>query len=116
MLRGKIIIVTGAGSGVGRSSAKMFAAAGAKVIVSDIDSISGEETVRRISAEKHNAKFVNANVAIESEVKAMVEFAVRTYGRLDGALNNASIEMPNKPIHKLTAEDWHVSLMSISPA
>jgi NAD(P)-dependent dehydrogenase (short-subunit alcohol dehydrogenase family) len=105
-LEGKVILVTGAGSGIGRVCAIAFAAAGAKVIVSDYAEEAGLETLTAIEKNGGQGIFVRANVADETEVEAMISKAVDTYGKLDGALNNAGIGMKNKPIHELTARDW----------
>lgn len=101
-----MILVTGAGSGIGRVCAIAFAAAGAKVIVSDYAEEAGLETLTAMEKNGGQGIFVRANVADETEVEAMISNAVDTYGKLDGALNNAGIGMKNKPIHELTARDW----------
>lgn len=106
LLEDKVVLVTGAGSGIGRVCGIAFAAAGAKVVVSDYSTESGLETLAAIENNGGEGIFVRANVADESEVEAMITKAVDTYGRLDGALNNAGIGMKNKPIHELTAKDW----------
>lgn len=105
-LKGKTIIVTGAGSGIGRETALLAAAVGANVVVSDIRAEAGDETAALITAAGGSARFFKADVAREADAKALVDFAVSTFGRLDGAHNNAGVEMRNKPIHELTLEDW----------
>jgi NAD(P)-dependent dehydrogenase (short-subunit alcohol dehydrogenase family) len=106
MLKDKTIIVTGAGSGIGRTSAQVFAGAGANVVVADLNEQSAAETVDKIVAAGGRAVARRCDVASESDVAAMVAFAVQRYGRLDGAFNNAGIEMHNKPVYELTAADW----------
>jgi len=106
LLEDKVILVTGAGSGIGRVCAIAFAAAGAKVIVSDYAEEAGLETLTAMEKNGGQGIFVRANVADETEVESMISNAVDTYGKLDGALNNAGIGMKNKPIHELTARDW----------
>jgi NAD(P)-dependent dehydrogenase (short-subunit alcohol dehydrogenase family) len=106
MLQGKTIIVTGAGSGIGRKAAETFAAAGANVIAADFNAATAAETAATILRAGGQAVARQCNVAVEEEVSAMVAFAVERFGRLDGALNNAGIEMRNKPVHELTDEDW----------
>ena len=106
MLAGKTIVVTGAGSGIGRASAEMFAASGANIVVADLDENGGRETVNTIEAAGGKARFKRCDVAVEDQVAALVAFAVDSYGGLHGALNNAGIEMRNKPVHELTARDW----------
>jgi NAD(P)-dependent dehydrogenase (short-subunit alcohol dehydrogenase family) len=106
LLEGKVIIVTGAGSGIGKVCAQAFSRAGAKVVVSDYDQESGLQTLNEIKSAKGEGIYIRANVADETEVEALVNSAIESYGRLDGALNNAGIGMRNKPVHELTAKDW----------
>ena len=105
MLDGKNIVITGAGSGIGATCAGIFADNGARVVVADRDSHSGEEVAASIRDSGGEASFQPCDVTDEASVAEMVGFAVRKYGRLDGAMNNAGIEMRNKPIHELTAAD-----------
>lgn len=99
-LTGKVAIVTGAGVGMGAATARLLAARGAKVIVSDINYETGAETVAAIRAEGGTAHFVLANVADEAQVEALVAQTVATYGRLDCAVNNAAITPDILPIHE----------------
>ena len=105
-LKGKVAIVTGAASGIGRESALAFARAGAKVIAADITVDGGEETVRMIQQMGGEAVFVQVDVTKSDEVKGMVETAVATYGRLDFAHNNAGIEGIAGPCVACTEENW----------
>ncbi len=89
---GKVALVTGAGSGIGRASAQKFAQEGAKVIVSDIIEQGGQETVRLIREAGGEATFIKVDVARASDVEALIRSTVDTYGRLDCAHNNAGIE------------------------
>ncbi|MDB5392957.1 MAG: family oxidoreductase [Rhodospirillales bacterium] len=88
---GKIALVTGGGSGIGRATALAFAEAGAKVAVDDIADGGGRETVRLIEQAGGKAIYIHADVRDENEVQAMVETIVATFGRLDFAFNNAGI-------------------------
>ncbi|AOR78847.1 SDR family oxidoreductase [Novosphingobium resinovorum] len=105
MLNGKAILITGAASGIGRRCAEVFAANGARVLVTDLSAEAGAEVVEGIRNAGGEAAFQPCNVTDEASVAAAVDKAVSLYGRLDGAMNNAGIEMRNKPVHELTAED-----------
>ena len=87
-------LVTGAASGIGRASAIAFAATGASVVVSDLESQreGGEETVSRIAAAGGTATFVTCDVAVAQECQALVDATLEHYGRLDFAHNNAGID------------------------
>ena len=92
VLEGKVAIVTGAGSGIGRGSAIALAGAGAAVVVNDINTASAGETADRITAAGGAAILDGADVSVTAEVKAMVQRAVDSYGRLDVLHANAGVE------------------------
>ncbi|MGH8772255.1 MAG: SDR family NAD(P)-dependent oxidoreductase, partial [Burkholderiales bacterium] len=91
MLTGKVALVTGGSTGIGKASSLAFAREGAKVVVSDVDADGGEETARFIRDSGGEAIFAKADVSKAAEVEALVNKAVATYGRLDCAFNNAGI-------------------------
>jgi NAD(P)-dependent dehydrogenase (short-subunit alcohol dehydrogenase family) len=91
-LKGKVALVTGGSSGIGRATALAFARAGAKVVVANRRSQAGEETVSMIRRSGGDATFVKTDVSQASEVEELVKAAVQTYGRLDCALNNAGTD------------------------
>ena len=91
-LDGKIALITGAGSGIGRASALVFAREGAKVAVADKLVDGGRETVRMVEAAGGTASFIEVDVSDAASVEAMVNATVETYGRIDCAYNNAGIE------------------------
>lgn len=105
-LKGKVALITGAGSGVGRASALAFAREGAKVVVADIDVKSGKQTVQMIKEAGGEAHFVEADVTQAAEVEAMVDEVIKTYGRLDCAHNNVGVEQMVTPITECTEEQF----------
>lgn len=90
-MRGKVALVTGAGSGIGRATAHAFAVTGARVVVADLDTDGGEETAELIRATGGEAVFVRADVTQAADVATLVGATVARYGRLDYAHNNAGI-------------------------
>ena len=110
LLDNRTYIVTGAGGGIGREASRVLAEAGAHVIVSDIAVESGEETAAAIRGAGLSASFFKADLASETEIQALVEHAVRTHRRLDGAFNNAGLEQCALPLHELTLEQWNRAL------
>jgi NAD(P)-dependent dehydrogenase (short-subunit alcohol dehydrogenase family) len=90
-LQDKVSIITGAGSGMGRTAALMFAAEGSKVVVAEFSEAAGKETVRLVREAGGDASFVRVDVSKEADAKAMVDHTVATYGRVDVLYNNAGI-------------------------
>lgn len=97
VLKGKTVLVSGAGSGMGKATAKLFAQAGAQVAVVEINAESGQKVADEIHAEGGKAIFIQANVADSESVKAMVDSIVAAFGKLDAAINNAGIEISSGP-------------------
>jgi len=89
---GKVALITGGGSGIGRATAIVFGREGAKVAIADYNRDGGEQTVRMIKDAGGQALFIEANVAIAKQAEAMIAKTIETYGRLDCAFNNAGIE------------------------
>lgn len=106
MLQGKVGIVTGAGSGIGRAIAESFAGAGARVVVSDVDEEGGLETVRRIAANGADAFFFRADVSRAADNEALVAEATKRYGALHIAVNNAGIGGPSAPTGEYPIDGW----------
>lgn len=105
-LKDKVVIITGSGRGIGAATAELCAQNGAKVVVSDINDEWGKKVVNKIRDQGLEASFCHVNVAKEEEVEALVEFAVDTYGRLDGFVNNAATIVVKK-VTEITAEEWN---------
>lgn len=105
-VEGKVAIITGAGSGMGKAMAKVFCENGMKVVVADINEIKGNAVVDEITQSGGAASFTTVDVASETSVKAMVDFAVETYGRLDGIVNNAGLGLPSMPVHEIPMADY----------
>ncbi|MDO8278225.1 MAG: SDR family oxidoreductase [Burkholderiaceae bacterium] len=97
-LDGRVALVTGAGSGMGRAASQLMAQAGASVVVADKDLAAAQQTVALIEAASGVAGAVQADVSVENEVAAMVAYAVDRYGRLDCAFNNAGVPASDKSI------------------
>jgi len=116
MFEGKVALVTGGATGIGKVTAQYFAREGAKVLVSTRKNVAdGEETVRLIKQAGGEARFVRCDVSKEDEVRAMVEECVAVYGRLDFAFNNAGVGPDGKriPLYSIVdcpEEIWDVTL------
>ncbi len=105
-LEGKVGLVTGGTSGIGRETAILFAKAGAKVVVVGRRELEGKETIELVRAAGGEGLFVQGDVSKASEVEALVQKTVETFGRLDVAFNNAGVEGVWAPIIRQSEEDW----------
>jgi NAD(P)-dependent dehydrogenase (short-subunit alcohol dehydrogenase family) len=111
-LDGKVVLITGAGSGIGRATALLFSEEGAKIVVSDVSKESGEESVHLVTKRGGVAIFVGTDVTKSRDVKAMVEKSIRTFGKIDVLYNNAGIS-PSGKITDISEKDWD-SVMNIN--
>ncbi len=110
-LEGKVALVTGAGSGIGKLTAKLFASEGAKVVVCDVVDDAGHATVDEIHAGGAEAAFVHADVSKASDAEAMVRFAVDAFGGLHVLMNNAGIFHPQDDSVTNTPDDvWEKTI------
>ena len=104
---GKVAVVTGAASGIGRAATLLFAEHGIRVIAADIDADGGAETEKLVRDTGGEAVFVRVDVSDEDDVRAMVAAAVDTFGGLDYAVNNAGIDGDLLPLVEQSATSWH---------
>jgi NAD(P)-dependent dehydrogenase (short-subunit alcohol dehydrogenase family) len=104
-LKGKVAIVTGAASGIGLASARLFAKEGAKVVLVDVQEHMGERAARDIVAEGNEAVFARTDLSREAEVRQMVEETVARWGRIDVLFNNAGIVMV-KRLEDMSEQEW----------
>ena len=105
-LDGKIAVVTGGGSGIGKAAARLFAQEGAKVVVADIDAEGGEKTLQAIRENGCEAHFVQTDISKAADVGALINKVIELHGRLDCAYNNAGIMGDIMSVTDLTEETW----------
>jgi NAD(P)-dependent dehydrogenase (short-subunit alcohol dehydrogenase family) len=105
-LDGKVAVITGAASGMGRATAIRFAQEGAAVVIADLNSQGGELVVSEIAAAKGRAVFQRTDVISEDDIKALINRAVKEYGRLDITYNNAGVGGATGRIEDIKSEDW----------
>ena len=105
-LSGRLAIVTGAGSGIGRAIAHRIAGAGASVVVAELDGATGIETAASITAEGNSARFIACDVAESASVQNLVQETLRAFGRLDILVNNAGIPGPSASTDDYPDDAW----------
>lgn len=105
-LENRVAIVTGATSGIGRASAKLFAKAGAKVVLVGRNSTNGKQIEEEIIAASGQAHFIQCDVSDEESVKRMVASAVECFGGIDILFNNAGVMLPSMEIERMPVYDW----------
>lgn len=106
LLKDKVSIVTGAGSGIGREISLKLAAEGSKVIVSDLNEEGGKQTVSMVEKSGGSAFFVKSNSAVPQECESLVNEAMKHFGALHIAVNNAGIGGASAPIGEYPIESW----------
>jgi NAD(P)-dependent dehydrogenase (short-subunit alcohol dehydrogenase family) len=108
-LKNRIVVVTGAGSGIGRACAVESAKEGACVIVADINLEGANETAKQIVANKGKAVVFKTDVSKPESVKQLVDFTIRSFTKIDALINNAAIQV-NKTIEDITFEEWNLQM------
>jgi NAD(P)-dependent dehydrogenase (short-subunit alcohol dehydrogenase family) len=106
MMKNRVVLVTGGGSGFGRAAAMGLALQGAHVVIGDLNADSAEETARLVRARGAEAKALPLNVTREDSVRAFTEEALTAFGRIDGAFNNAGVLGPVKEFAEVALEDF----------
>lgn len=110
-LADRVIMVTGGASGIGEATSRLCAARGASVVIADLDEEQAQGLVRAIHDDGGSAAFIRTDVTQETDVQALVEFAVSTFGGLHGAFNNAGVTTsPPAPLTELRLEQWQQCL------
>jgi len=110
-LANQVIVVTGAGGGIGFEAARALLWLGARVVIAEVDKPKGTEAVQRLAAEfsADNVLFVQADVGNEDDVQHLAREAQRHFGKVDVVLNNATLAPHGKPVHESSIEDWDIS-------
>ena len=108
-LKGRVAIITGAASGIGRATALRFASDGAAVVIADINRAGGEDCAREITAAGGRAIFVETDVSRESDLRALIDAALQTYGGLD-ILHNNAFRNEAGAAADITVDDWQATL------
>lgn len=103
---GKVVLVTGGGSGIGRAAARQFSAGGARLVIADIDEAGAQAVAAQITDQGGQAVATAVDVSQGGQVKAMVDFALAQFGRLDCAFNNAGIEGEAGSVVDCSEENW----------
>src|SRR5438046_2359962 len=105
-LDGKVALITGAGAGIGRAAARVFAEAGAAVGLCDVDAATGAEAARGIERAGGRARFVLADVADPDAVRRFVDQVADAFGRVDVLVNNAGVSSPRASVQDLAEAEW----------
>ena len=105
-LNGKVAVITGGGSGMGREMSILFAKEGAKVVIGEWNAKTLEETIKTIRAAGGEVTGVKGNVAVQAEAEALIDAAIKTYGQVDILVNNAGVMDINQGVGEVSNEIW----------
>lgn len=109
-LQDRVIIVTGGAHGIGRTYCEGFASEGAKVVIADVDQAAGDDVVRTLSKDGHDALAVPTDVSQPADAEAMAQATLDRFGRIDGLVNNAALfqrpAMSRVPFEQIPVEEW----------
>jgi NAD(P)-dependent dehydrogenase (short-subunit alcohol dehydrogenase family) len=103
--QGKVVLITGAGVGIGRAAAVRFGKEGAKVAINSLTPTNGQETLRLLQEARGQGIYIQGDVSITADARRMVEETVKAFGRIDILVNNAGIVLPGR-VDNISEEDW----------
>jgi len=106
-LEDRIIFITGGASGIGRAAALQAAAEGAVVVIGDLDVATGQKTLEELKNLSAKSLFIALDVTKEESIKSAIDQVMTEFGQLDGAFNNAGLEMAGKPLWEVTSDEWN---------
>jgi NAD(P)-dependent dehydrogenase (short-subunit alcohol dehydrogenase family) len=101
----KVVLITGAGVGIGRAAAVRFGKEGAKVAINSLTPTNGQETLRLLQAARGQGIYIQGDVSITADARRIVEETVKAFGRIDILVNNAGIVLPGR-VDNISEEDW----------
>jgi NAD(P)-dependent dehydrogenase (short-subunit alcohol dehydrogenase family) len=109
-LKGKVSIITGAGSGLGKEIASLFAREGSAVVVAELQEASGQKVARQIVAEGGSSRFIRTDITAALDTERMAAEALQAFGRIDVLVNNAGINPSRTPVHETSEASWDRTL------